>query len=960
VAEPPERPVSSKPPPVRADPSAPSDHVEQPEPWPFLAVILVASPSAEGSSEPPNRRTRGLGFFVTDRLVVTLRLAETSEIDAVSLWSDPARTEYPVRQIAEDARIAILEVPVSVGLSSSDVAPPVGEPILKTVGMIAQLDDDRTRLRMTTGRIEDVHDDQFTFADFPYVEWATAMGSPVVVDGAVVGIVGTSGTSRSVTAFAITQLGSLLPFDLAGGFSSDAVDPERGIPLERDRLDVGVYVKMLAALIADRSTPVPLSIGLFGEWGSGKSFFMGLLRNQVQVLASQGSEHVYPNIIQIPFNAWHYADTNLWASLGEEIWRKLADPEPSASQQRGALLADLAAASPRRHELEVATARAEAETARLTADIARAATSRNVSTRNLARSIVAAAGDDGPALESALGRLGIQDEVERGQLLDDALRGVVTDVRATQRALTGRGALFAASAIALAVALIALSVVTSPQAAEWLAGTGVTALVTGISIALVVAERTRSGLATVRRVANTLASSIDAEAQQALNEQLEALRHAKAEERVLRAQRDEVVARVADLGRELAALRPDQRLYALLSERAASDDYRRHLGLISTIRRDFEQLVERLRDWGTDPAADVGPRPIDRIVLYIDDLDRCHATQVVQVLQAVHLLLALELFVVVVGVDPRWLLRSLRDEYPNLLGSTDTTTSTFQAAPEDYLEKIVNVPFVLPRMDTTRFRALLEGFAGDENSHHSQGPNEPANAANADIADEASTDTASSDLTEEPASQLASQPTTSQSTSPPITGAAAPRTLTKPELTLLGELGPLVETPREAKRLMNLYRMVRSTRDLSPAAQFIGDDGTPGEYQAVAILLGLVSGHARLLAPVLTALPDPSRAALGGLSHRDPEITWATFAAGLAPRVGSPLWTNDVIGPIPSDDLVHWRRLDAGLQRATALVTLSDLKPFQYWAPRIARFSFLLSPHSFDSETPTTPGSPTA
>ena len=57
------------------------------------------------------------------------------------------------------------------------------------------------------------------------------------------------------------------------------------------------------------------------------------------------------------------------------------------------------------------------------------------------------------------------------------------------------------------------------------------------------------------------------------------------------------------------------------------------------------------------------PKPIDRIVLYIDDLDRCSPRQVVDVLQAVHLLLALDLFVVVVGVDPRWLLHALRSEY---------------------------------------------------------------------------------------------------------------------------------------------------------------------------------------------------------------------------------------------------------------------------------------------------------
>ena len=61
-------------------------------------------------------------------------------------------------------------------------------------------------------------------------------------------------------------------------------------------------------------------------------------------------------------------------------------------------------------------------------------------------------------------------------------------------------------------------------------------------------------------------------------------------------------------------------------------------------------------------------------MLYIDDLERCEPDQVVQVLQAVHLLLAMELFVVVVGVDPRWLLRSLQETLPRASWPTAVPT----------------------------------------------------------------------------------------------------------------------------------------------------------------------------------------------------------------------------------------------------------------------------------------------
>jgi KAP family P-loop domain len=65
---------------------------------------------------------------------------------------------------------------------------------------------------------------------------------------------------------------------------ADAVDPaaeSMRIPLYTsdqakgdDLLGITREVEALASLVAARAVSPPLSIGLFGEWGSGKSFFM--------------------------------------------------------------------------------------------------------------------------------------------------------------------------------------------------------------------------------------------------------------------------------------------------------------------------------------------------------------------------------------------------------------------------------------------------------------------------------------------------------------------------------------------------------------------------------------------------------------------------------------------------------------------------------------------------------------
>jgi hypothetical protein len=100
---------------------------------------------------------------------------------------------------------------------------------------------------------------------------------------------------------------------------------------------------------------------------------------------------------------------------------------------------------------------------------------------------------------------------------------------------------------------------------------------------------------------------------------------------------------------------------------------------------------------------------VDRIVLYIDDLDRCPPDRVVEVLRAIQLLLAFPLFVVVVGVDARWVKRALNVRYKDQLrplrdGGWDGAT------PQDYIEKIFQIPFWLEPMSPTSTRRYLGGL----------------------------------------------------------------------------------------------------------------------------------------------------------------------------------------------------------------------------------------------------------
>ncbi|WP_460021720.1 P-loop NTPase fold protein [Kineosporia succinea] len=691
---------------------------------------------------------------------------------------------------------------------------------------------------------------------------------------------------------------------LAGGFSSDLVDPRVGIPLSQDHLGRGVYAEMLATLIADRKTPTPLSVGLFGPWGSGKSTFMGLLRRQIDDRSALGGTYL-PNVVQIGFNAWTYADTNLWASLGDEIFRRLADIDgrERARQEEltRVLRRELDSSGERTGELTRAQEAAARRTRELLEELDRLRGVR----RGLLEALVRATDAE---LAGDWKRLGVQDQGEQVQVVAEQLRGTVSGAITLYRTLQGRrgwalGAVLTASAVVLLVGLVSAGAVQ-----EWSRFVGLAGLLAGAATVVRWLAGARAAMARVTRVVRQFDEARDPVTQERIEEALAGIHAAQARERALRAQYDEELARAGELRRELEELSPGRRLYAFLAERAGSDDYRGSLGLISVIRRDLEKLSGLMSAWPQEHGGQ--ERPIDRIVLYIDDLDRCAPAQVVAVLEAVHLLLALDLFVVVLGVDPQWLVRSLRTGHRALLGDQ---------APDDYLKKIFNIPFVLPAVAPEGFRAMIE---------HLSGPSAVPGA----VTVEAGEDPAP--LADEGAGPLVQA------------GSAAsrvrrrervdPEPLGVEEREVLSAQAPLVRQPREIKRLHNLYRMLRSTQDLSPASSFIGGPGEPGQFRAVAVLLGLLSAAPEHLHALLFAPPGPQRR--GGICRRAPgPESWEETLAGLEPRRVDGTWVNDVAAGLDAGACRDWADLVRAARQVPGPV---ELAAFRIWGPHIARFTF--------------------
>ncbi|HTF91088.1 MAG TPA: TIR domain-containing protein, partial [Planctomycetota bacterium] len=158
------------------------------------------------------------------------------------------------------------------------------------------------------------------------------------------------------------------------GFDSDRVSGP--IPQDQDRLDVGRPALRFAKLLASKETKPPLALGLFGNWGSGKTFFMGLMRKQIEVLTASKDEDYVRRVVQIEFNAWHYHDTTLWACLAMRIFEGLAQAlnppgESDIEAVRRQLHQKLRSSEQRRSEAETIRMEAVATRSRAQRSLAR-------------------------------------------------------------------------------------------------------------------------------------------------------------------------------------------------------------------------------------------------------------------------------------------------------------------------------------------------------------------------------------------------------------------------------------------------------------------------------------------------------------------------------------------------------------------------------------------------------------
>lgn len=567
------------------------------------------------------------------------------------------------------------------------------------------------------------------------------------------------------------------PAVLAPGFDAD-------LPGGADLLGVSREVEAFAMLIAGRETKTPLSIGVFGAWGSGKTYFMRALEDRVSELAAgartSGEGRRLGRIAQVRFNAWHYSESNIVASLVDNVLRNLrfgpTETEDellerqqqalraigAADQLQARRQAELAAAEDAERVKQAELDRVDEElVAAIDAKSAELLTAKEAIERSTER-LTQIAADEARAVEAAGDRRRhaaealVTQVVEGNESLRDLRRGIRQASESARWAgLNAANVLW--GAVILAVSAAAAAFLTALGDARFLVG--VTGVVAAIAPAARSAMRVLYDLAAKGREYDEAVKERVAEAEAQARAAAEAARREAEDDRAKSAKaveglRAEIAAlnqRAGDVlsGREAllkrrqeaqdavadaAAAAAEQRrklvsitrgalLQELVDDLASTEDFRSELGTLARARDHFSRLSERMaaarQDAEKNPQAEAPA--LERIVLYIDDLDRCSEEKVREVLRTVHLLLAFDLFVCVVAVDPRWVTQCLRSSPGLVSDSTEPAPDLEElggaATPADYLEKIFQVPLWLRPVPAEQRAAVVGALLTDQLRH---------------------------------------------------------------------------------------------------------------------------------------------------------------------------------------------------------------------------------------------------
>jgi hypothetical protein len=155
------------------------------------------------------------------------------------------------------------------------------------------------------------------------------------------------------------------------------------------------------------------------------------------------------------------------------------------------------------------------------------------------------------------------------------------------------------------------------------------------------------------------------------------------------------------LANQFSQLKPEE-----LAEKLQGDGAEEFLGEI--ISKNEDEDVTLVREFRDDFKEMIDKSEIKKLVVIIDDLDRCAPDRLIENLEAIKLFLNVEKTAFVIGADPRIVRHAIEHRYKtDKIENSNDPNSRNNRIVSDYLEKLIQVPYYLPKLTDNEVETYL-------------------------------------------------------------------------------------------------------------------------------------------------------------------------------------------------------------------------------------------------------------
>ncbi|WP_319590720.1 P-loop NTPase fold protein [uncultured Draconibacterium sp.] len=129
-------------------------------------------------------------------------------------------------------------------------------------------------------------------------------------------------------------------------------------------------------------------------------------------------------------------------------------------------------------------------------------------------------------------------------------------------------------------------------------------------------------------------------------------------------------------------------------------------GIIKTNTENINQTPQVVREFRKEFEETIEKCKIDSLVILVDDLDRCTPDRIIDNLEAIKLFLNVKKTAFIIGADRRIVRHAIQHRY-KANDLRDSEIGDYESLVTDYLEKLIQVPYVLPKLSETEVETFL-------------------------------------------------------------------------------------------------------------------------------------------------------------------------------------------------------------------------------------------------------------